>query len=77
MKNKNIWLNLLSVLSIVFLILAWCAVSMNPDGMIPTPFAVWERFLLILDKPKMCIRDSHQSVWCEFSPVNDIHYRGE
>ena len=24
---------------------------MNPDGMIPTPFAVWERFLLLLDKP--------------------------
>ena len=51
MKNKNIWLNLLSVLSVVLLMLAWCAVSMNPDGMIPTPFAVWERFLLLLDKP--------------------------
>lgn len=44
-------LNSLSVLSILLLIAGWCMVSYNPNGVIPTPAAVWERFLLLLENP--------------------------
>lgn len=51
MKNKKIWLNALSVLSIYALIIGWFALSANPEGMIPTPAEVWERFLRLRDHP--------------------------
>lgn len=51
MRDKKFWLNGLSLLSIILLLLGWVLVSADPEGMIPTPAMVWERFLQLTDKP--------------------------
>lgn len=43
----------LSVLSLTLLFTAWYVASSNNPKLIPTPLAVWEKFLQVLEKPIM------------------------
>lgn len=53
MKKKNLALRdaLLSVASLVFLVLLWTFVSNRHPELFPTPPAVWERLLMMIEKP--------------------------
>lgn len=50
-EKKDLLLNLLSVLSIVVFICLWMIVSSKEDSLIPTPIAVWQRYLRVCEKP--------------------------
>jgi len=50
-KRKDILLNLLPLVSILLFILAWLVVSGGESSLIPTPTAVFERYLKLLEKP--------------------------
>ena len=54
-ERKEIFRNrvykVLPVIAIILLILLWVAASSNPMSKFPSPGAVWERYLKLLDRP--------------------------